>query len=288
VSDRSSDVLRPDGLALPEVGDWAEMKYQLVEPFSQMVSTSMKGKWTRVYIDLFAAAGWAQVKGSRRILRGTAVSALGVAPPFDRYVFCDIEPTLLEALKVRVSRDFPTAEARYVQGDCNETIDQVIAEMPGEGRSPSALSFCVVDPRNTGDLQFSTIERLAFVEPGVERRIDFLVLIPSFMDAHREQDYYLDPSSTRLAQFLGNPSWRDAWREEASRGHPRNFAIFLVDMFGQSMRRLGYRWDLENAILRANGQTNLYHLAFFSRNKLGDKFAREARKAASKQRPFLF
>lgn len=287
MKDRSSEPLRPDGLALPEVGEWAEMKYELVEHFSQMVSTSMKGKWTRAYVDLFAAAGWAQVKGTSRILRGTATSALGVDPPFDRYVFCDIDPTLLDALQVRVSRDFPIAQACYVHGDCNEEIDRVIAALPEEGRASSVLSFCVVDPRNTGDLRFSTIERLAFVEPGVERRIDFLVLIPSFMDAHREQDYYLDPSSARLAQFLGNPSWRDAWHDESGRGHPRNFAIFLVDMFGQSMQRLGYRWDLENAILITKGQQSLYHLAFFSRSKLGDKFAREARKSASKQRPLF-
>jgi len=284
---RSSEPLQSDGLALPEVGDWAEMKYELVEHYSQMVSTSMKGKWTRAYLDLFAAAGWARVKGTNRILRGTAMRSLGVDPPFDRYVFCDIDSTLLDALEIRVSRDFPRAQVSYVRGDCNETIERVIAELPGEGRSPSVLSFCVVDPRNTGDLRFSTIERLAFVEPGVERRIDFLVLIPSFMDAHREQDYYLDPSNTRLAQFLGNASWRDDWHEEVRRGHPRNFAIFLVDMFGQSMQRLGYRWDLENAILRTKGQQNLYHLAFFSRNKLGDKFAREARKSASKQRPLF-
>jgi len=93
------------------------MKYELVEHFSQMVSTSMKGKWTRAYVDLFAAAGWARVKGTSRILRGTAMSALGVDPPFDRYIFCDIDPTLLNALQARVERDFPGAQARYLPGE---------------------------------------------------------------------------------------------------------------------------------------------------------------------------
>lgn len=283
---RPGSLLEPDGLILPDVGEWAETKYRLVELFAGMFSKAMQGKWERVYIDLFAAAGWAHVKGTSRIVRGTAFRALGVEPPFDRYVLCDADPDHLNPLKTRVQRDFPRSDVRYVLGDCNDAVDRVIAELPEEGRSRSALTFCVVDPYNTSELRFATLERLASIAPEVDRRIDFLVLIPSYMDANRGRDYYLDPNSTRLADFLGNPDWRATWQEEVSSGHARNFGVFLVDMFGKSMQRLGYDWDLNDAIL-IRGPQSKYHLAFFSRHPLGRKFAREARKYASAQRDFF-
>ena len=49
--------LDDDGLALPTVGAWAETKYRLVANICEMFATSMKGKVSRVYVDLFAAAG---------------------------------------------------------------------------------------------------------------------------------------------------------------------------------------------------------------------------------------
>jgi len=46
---------------LPEVGPWAEVKYEHVQRFATMFSTGMRNKWrTRVYVDLFTGAGTAE------------------------------------------------------------------------------------------------------------------------------------------------------------------------------------------------------------------------------------
>jgi hypothetical protein len=62
--------------------------------------------------------------------------------------------------------------------------------------------------------------------------------------------------------------------------------MFVVDAFGQSMQRLGYLWDIKDAIPISSGGRKLYHLAFFSRSEVGRKFAREARRYATGQRGF--
>jgi len=144
------------------------------------------------------------------------------------------------------------------------------------------LTFCVVDPNKVADLRFATIERLASIDSKSRRAVDFLVLIPSFMDARRERTYYLRPSSSALSEFLGDPNWRDDW----ARTKHRDFGVFVVDAFGRSMLELGYLWEIKDAILVGDGQKELYHLAFFSRHPLGRKFAREARKYATKQLGF--
>src|SRR5690606_26108932 len=97
------------------------------------------------------------------------------------------------------------------------------------------LTFCVVDPRKLADLKFETIRSLA------ELFVDFLVLIPSYMDAHRNLMSYSRPESSTLADFLGDPAWRERWEAEKIRG--RDFGLFVVDRFGSAMRDLGFLYD---------------------------------------------
>lgn len=281
------DPLGPDGLVLPNVGDWAETKYKLVEVYSQLFTTAMRGKWNSLaYIDLFAAAGWGGVKSTKRIVLGTALCALRSPTPFDCHVLCEVDPLRFEALKARVGREFPRAAVTFLAGDSNEIVDRIVEALPGRGRSTSTLSFCVIDPSKIADLRFATIERLASIDSRRSRPVDFLVLIPSFMDAHRELSYYLKPSSSKLADFLGDPDWRDEWASEIRARRRRDFGLFVVDAFGKSMQRLGYLWDLEDAILIGSRQKRFYHLVFFSRHPMGRKFARVARKYATTQLGF--
>lgn len=268
--------LEDDGLYTPAVRDWAERKYRLISYYAEMFATSMKDKWaSRVYIDLFTGAGRGRIKDTSRIIATSALLALGVRSPFDRYVFCDIEPACIAALRERVGRAHPDRDVRYLEGDANERVDDVLAELPPHRPGTGVLSFCVLDPYNLGNLRFTTIERLSTIF------VDFLVLIPSYMDAHRNEASYVASSSTAVQDFLGNPDWRSAW--SATRGE---FGNFVVDQFGQSMKRLGFLYDRpgdEVLIHLPRKNVKLYHLAFYSRSDLGMKFWRQARKGTDPQ-----
>jgi hypothetical protein len=97
--------LEDDGLLLPEVGEWSERKYRLIASYAAMFATAMRGKWkTRTYVDLFAGAGRAKIKGSQRIVATSATLALDVPHPFDGYVLCELDPRKAEALQRRVAR----------------------------------------------------------------------------------------------------------------------------------------------------------------------------------------
>jgi len=97
-----------DGLPIPEVGGWAETKYRLVSLYDSLFSTGMKRKWDqRVYIDLYSGSGYSRVRHSDKILLGSPLLALSVADPFDKYIFCEEDPELLDALQQRVRRDAP-------------------------------------------------------------------------------------------------------------------------------------------------------------------------------------
>lgn len=268
--------LEDDGLPVGNVGDWAERKYRLIAYYADMFATSMKDKWrSRVYIDLFAGPGRGRIAGSARIIPTSPTLALEVRHPFDRYVFCDIDAARVAALRERVSAAHAGRDVRYLTGDVNDLVDQVLREVPVSRPGAGVLSFCVVDPFSMGNLRFETIERLTSIF------VDFLVLIPSYMDAHRNERYYLDEGSSTVADFLGNPGWREAWSKAGG-----EFGRFIVDQFGLSMKGLGFIYEgLGNEVLvhLTGKNVKLYHLAFYSKSELGMKFWRQARKYSDVQ-----
>jgi len=259
--------LPPDGLSAPEVGDWAEEKYQHVRGYARMFSTSMRKKWSSLaYVDLYAGAGRSTIRGTSSIIPASATLALSL--PFTRHVFCDIDKEKLEVLRRRVERDHPSAAASYVLGDVNTNVDPILAALqfsPGEG----LLSFCLVDPYSLSNLRFETIRRLS------ERKIDFLVLVPSGYDFQVNQHSYAAEGNNVVADFLGDPGWRALWSASPRRTQKDGAATFIADRFGQQMASLGYIYeDLKKAKVVRSTEKNLllYHLMLFSRHELGHTF----------------
>jgi three-Cys-motif partner protein len=173
---------KDDGLYTPEVGDWSETKYRLLAAYARVFATSMKARWDeRVYIDLFAGAGKARTPAG--IVLSSALLALGVRDPFDRYIFCDKDPACIEALKKRVEAASPTAIVRYVTTEINSSVNKLKSHMPVPSTDHTVLSFCFVDPFRLSDLHFETIRQLA------RYKIDFMIHLPA-MDPRRNEALY--------------------------------------------------------------------------------------------------
>lgn len=273
--------LKDDGLVTPVVQDWAVEKYQHFRHYAQMFTTSMKKKWELVYVDLFAGAGRARIESTGRIVPNAAGLALGF--PFQRFVFCERDEGKLDALKRRVQTVTPKGQATFLCGDTNSLLEEILRAIPRGSRDHRVLSFCFVDPYKCSSLKFATIQRLA------ERYVDFLILIPSDMDAHRNLHNYVEDSRI-LDEFLGDTGWRDNWRSLSAELPKAKFGQFVADEFGRQMKALGYLYeDLSEMHLMRSTAKNLplYRLCAFSRNDLGAKFWREA-KAATNAQPSLF
>jgi three-Cys-motif partner protein len=276
-------VTRDEDGDLPRVGLWAERKYDHLRAYLTMFSTGMRHQWrTRVYVDLFTGAGKAQVEGTSRVIPTSALIALGVRHRFDHYVFCEASRQRAKALRARVERFAPDASVAYVPGDCNARIADLLAVLPlREARD--TIAVCFVDPFALSNLAFETFRRLA-----ERRRIDFLVLVPSAMDANRNAARLLRASEPTLDRFLGGRDWRARWDVEARKTVPRSFGTFVVDEFGRSMQAIGYlQVEPRDAVnVDARGHP-LYHLMLFSRNRRGLDFWQKTRLSASKQRPLF-
>ena len=136
-----------DGLPCPTVGAWAETKYRLVGLYDTLFSSGIKNKWgRRIYVDLYAGAGYAHIRNTSRVVQSSALIALGVKDRFDKYVFCEESEEWLEALRARVQRIAPDADAAYILGDCNATVDRILDEIPRGVSGDTVLTLCFVDP----------------------------------------------------------------------------------------------------------------------------------------------
>ena len=270
-----------DGLKCPDVGSWAETKYRLLTLYDELFATGMKYKWDqRVYIDLYAGAGFSRIKGTKRILKGSPILALMVANPFDKYIFCEESEELLAALKARVVRLSPQAQVAYVPGSCDSQIDQICKEIPKGSPNNKVLSLCLVDPFDFG-LKFETLKKPSTF------LVDFMVLLAIGMDANRNYDHYVEGASTKIDDALGNTAWRDRWRTGGTRRS--DFRRFLAQEFSMSMQSLGYlEQPLDRMKLVRSDDKNLplYNLALFSRSKTAHKFWDEVLKYGDDQTTF--
>lgn len=209
---------------------------------------------------------------------GSPLLALGVPNPFDLYILCEQDADSFHALSTRVSRLFPDAMVRLLQGDCNERADEIVSAIPG-GRS--VLSFCFADPFDLS-LRFSTIRSLAF------GRMDFLFVLALYMDANRNVAHYTGEHNKKIDDFLGSSDWRERWREAEARGAV--FPRFLAEEFSAEMQKLGYLPMPFHKMkqVRSDGNLPLYHLALFSKHKLALHFWDDVLEYSSDQRGFDF
>lgn len=266
-------VVENDNLKLPDpVGSWSEKKYSLMGGYCEIFNSGIKNRFrNRVYIDLFAGAGFVPIKGRDKILKSSALVALSIPTPFTKYIFCEMDETKIDALEKRARREFPERDMIFIPGDSNQTIDRVISEI--RKLDFSTISFCFVDPFSL-DLHFETIEKLARVG-----RIDFLILLALMMNANRNLHNFIEEQSTVIDLFLKQRNWRKAFLSGEIR--KEDFIKFLANTYDLNMKELGYIVKNEGLKPKVDAEEfnlSLYYLAFYSKHSLGNKFFTEIQK----------
>lgn len=253
---------KDDGLLCGEVGRWAEDKYRLVGLYDELFATGMKQKWdNRVYIDLYAGAGYGQIRGTTTVLKGSPILALTVQHPFDRYIFCEADRDNMAALQQRVARIAPHADVQYMLGDCNTEVERICKLIPQASARNTVLSLCFLDPFDFG-IKFQTLRRLS------EFYIDFFVQLAIGMDANRAYDHYVEGEHKKIDEALGNKSWRERWKQFV---HRDQFRRFLAAEFARSMESLDYLPRQVSDMKEVKSDEKnlpLYYLALFSRSEV--------------------
>jgi three-Cys-motif partner protein len=281
VSD-DAPIPQDDNLICPVVGAWAEDKHRLVSLYSTLFSSGMKYKWDkRVYVELYAGAGYSKIRHTTKVIAGSPLRALTLKDHFDKYVFCEEIPEKLEALKARVKRHAASEHVDYVEGDCNLRVSEILAAIPHGSTGDTVLTLCFADPFDIG-LRFETIRELANA-----RYVDFLVTLALGMDANRNYEQYVKEDTVKIDEFLGSTSWRERW--SAAQWDAVKFTRFLADEFSKSMENLGYippPFYTMKEVRSHEKNLPLYRLALFSRSERAYRFWDQVLKYSTDQASF--
>ncbi|WP_428657618.1 three-Cys-motif partner protein TcmP [Runella sp.] len=269
-----------DGLALPEIGSWAERKYKLVGTYCDIFTNSMKNNWKNlVYIDLFSGAGYAKIKDTNKIIMTSALIAMSTPFKFNKYILCEMDKKKMDALKFRALQHFPELDISFIEGDTNQNVSEIQAIIHSISMTGSTLCFAFVDPFSL-NLHFSTIRALS------KFRMDFLILLAIGMDFNRNLNLYLDDENEKIVKFLDNKDWR---KELEKNPDKQNVMQFLSLNYDKNMVDLGYVKPTDKHQIRSdNKNLPLYHLAFYSKHKLGNEFWKKVQKYGQNQQLNLF
>ncbi len=111
--------------------------------------------------------------------------------------------------------------------------------------------------------------------------MDFLILLALHMDANRNYQRYCQNDNQKIDLFLNDLSWRDEWSKVDS---DENFVRFLAQKYSEQMQNLGYQKPEQPHEVRSSDRNlPLYHLAFYSKHDLGNRFWKEIQRYADDQ-----
>ncbi|NOZ69042.1 MAG: three-Cys-motif partner protein TcmP [Deferribacteres bacterium] len=81
-------------MKLDHIGIWSEIKLEIIKDYASAYTKIMNNQtWCKgyVYIDAFAGAGKHISKTTGKIVLGSPLNALEIAPPFAEYHFIDLD-----------------------------------------------------------------------------------------------------------------------------------------------------------------------------------------------------
>lgn len=245
--------LASDGLPLRCVGGWSKAKHYYLRRYIYAFTTGMRLKWRGqlYYIDLFTGPGKCRVRETEEEIDGSPLLALNSQFPFANYFFVELNREILNILSKRCKSHLLYERIRFIEGDCNEEIDEIMSEIPLR-----SLSLAFIDPTGL-HFKFSTIEKLA------TRKMDLIITFPDGMAINRNIKKFLEEESCPLDEVVGDRGWRQFKTGKE-----------IIRYYRKKLQSLGYKevkLGDEIPIKSIAKKLPLYCLLFASKHSLGYK-----------------
>lgn len=271
------------------VGPWAAAKLDALEAYLKFYGQALsKQPFTRVYIDAFAGATVAKVRGSgvpnepspffveaddteaqAEFILGSPVRALGVTHGFHRHYFFDLDATRAEKLRTATAgRNGVVVQV----GDCNPLIRELAPSL----KASNIRGVAFLDPYGA-HLEWATLEALAATGT-MEVVINFPVAMAINRLITRSGDVP-DKWSDQLTACFGTDEWRalayrrdtDLFGQEVT---SKNGGVTerLLDLYVGRLKAI-FQFVATPRLILNTRNAPLYYLIWAGPNKLGLKGA---------------
>lgn len=208
-----------------------QKKLAAVQSYLSAFTTALKKQsFELIYIDACAGSGSSKPKSRTDqvslldvddVTIGSAVRALQIHTPFDRYYFSDTKLKNVKSLSMIVQEQFPSLFDRVdiMRTDANEAVCKIVETT--DWKRSRAVVF--LDPFGL-QMKFSMIEEL-----GRTKAVDLWYLVPVLgMSRQVAKDgSIIEPGGTLVDDLLGTRDWRENVLSEPQ---------VAVDLFGPITR----------------------------------------------------
>lgn len=268
-----------DGLPMRDSQQYARYKLKAVEIYLSITTTSMHKKpWSEMFfLDLQAGPG-KNIIGSDVIL-GSPLIALNLTHPFTQYRFNEGNSGLAEALRERIQASELANRVEIYQEDVNQVAYKICDEIDRIDRRPrienvwSTLNVAFLDPQGL-ELQWSTVKRLARIN-----KMDLIINFSTMGINRSAGKKYVEV----INEFFGNTDWQKISSISDSIKRRRQY----IELYLHQLQNLGYHVEEDPNLeqhdmsMRNSRNAEVYSLIFASKNQLGDKFWRQAKKGTN-------
>ena len=196
--------MRSHELRIDEIGDWSEVKLDIVKKYVQAYSTILakKKKLSHVYIDGFAGPGVHIAKSSGDFIPGSPLNALLIKPGFDDYYLVDLDGDKIDHLRKSVGEK---TNVHIFEGDSNEILLDKI--FPHVHYDNYRRGLCLLDPYEL-HLNWDVIETAGNMGT-IDLFLNFPIMDMNRNALRRNPDRVPPEGIERMTAFWGDDSWRD-------------------------------------------------------------------------------
>lgn len=259
---------------------WSRNKLEILQGYLPAFNNASKSVEERIYIDLMAGEPENYDRDTHETFDGSARLALASDPGFTRFVFGE-EPPKAERLRADLEQRHAGAPFRVYPGDCNVTIDRMLAELDGVRWAPT---FAFLD-QQAAELHWETMAKLAAFRRAKYKAEQWILWSPA-MIAKGVRGTNGDKFAARVDRLYGSARWRQvlAAREDDSIT-ARQFRAELVNLLRwQFETQLGYAHTIRIPMTMKNG-TDLYDMVFATDHPAGLKIMSYLYKKAAEREP---
>lgn len=272
-------------------GQWTERKLKCLRDYLNayriIFTGNPKARYFRTwYVDAFAGTGSRTTKSETPLLdiyddkevqeyhAGSAKIALGLASPFDNYLFIEKSKPRVGELQSIIKSEFPTLFDRcyFLAGDANVQLRKWCGER--DWSKERAVVF--LDPYGM-QVNWSTVETLA-----ATKGVDLWYLFPGIGRLLRHDGNIDEKWKARLDTLLGTAEWRTRFFQSYRRtdlfgemeGVERTAPEAAIEGFIHERLATCFGSNVgKGLILRNSKKSPLYFLSFAASNDRGAKAA---------------
>jgi three-Cys-motif partner protein len=192
----------PKPIKLDEVGEWSELKLEILKKYASAYTRILKGNNLHpIYIDGFAGAGQHVSRDTQELIPGSPLNALHIEPAFDEFYLVDLKPERVDNLR-QLAPD--KRNVHILNGDSNNLLLSEV--FPKIRYEDYRRALCVLDPYGL-HLKWDVLKAAAESKV-IEIFLNFPVMDMNMNVLLWQPDKATQENIQRMNTFWGDDSWR--------------------------------------------------------------------------------